>query len=167
MFKTICQQEAVGGNTQGGVMMKATPAPSLVVAQAELLLQFLVVPLNAPAHLGHPDQFDKRSIDRQRRQPVLRRFSLAAWPFDQQPLLLTQGSMSLVAMRRSYSERCKTRGQFRVGPLAPLYRAPAARWQAFSQLFYTHWLCTRTASPSVSADVLLSLAAWGAAALCL
>ena len=41
MLKTICQQEAVGGNTQGGVMMKATPAPSLVVAQAELLLKLL------------------------------------------------------------------------------------------------------------------------------
>jgi hypothetical protein len=38
MLKTICQQEAVGCNAQGGVMMKATPATSLVVAQSELLL---------------------------------------------------------------------------------------------------------------------------------
>ena len=43
MLKTICQQEAIRCNTQGGVMMKATPAPSLVVAQAELLLKLLIV----------------------------------------------------------------------------------------------------------------------------
>ena len=37
MLKTICQQETVGCNAQGGVMMKATPAPSLVVAQSQFL----------------------------------------------------------------------------------------------------------------------------------
>jgi len=52
MFKTFRQQETVGCNAQGGVMMKATPAPSLVVAQAEFLFKLLIVPFNAPAHLG-------------------------------------------------------------------------------------------------------------------
>ena len=40
-------------------MMKATPAPSLVVAQAEFLLKLLIVPFNAPAHFGGFDQIDK------------------------------------------------------------------------------------------------------------
>ena len=52
MLKTICQQEAIRCNTQGGVMMKATPAPSLVVAQAELLLELLIVSFNAPRILA-------------------------------------------------------------------------------------------------------------------
>src|SRR3989338_8072334 len=92
MFKTICQQEAVGRDTQGGVMMKSTPAPSLVVAQAELPLELLIVPFNAPAHLSDLDQFHQRRFLGQRRQPILRRFGLPGWPFNQQPLLLTKGA---------------------------------------------------------------------------
>jgi hypothetical protein len=42
MFKTFRQQETVGCNAQGGVMMKATPAPSLVVAQAEFLFKLTI-----------------------------------------------------------------------------------------------------------------------------
>jgi hypothetical protein len=62
MFKTVRQQEAVGRDTQGGVMMKATPAPSLVVAQAEFLLEVLIVPFNTPAHFGGLDQFHNHSV---------------------------------------------------------------------------------------------------------
>ena len=52
MFKPVRQQEAVRCNAQGGVMMKAAPAPSLVVAQTKFLFEILIVPFNAPAHLG-------------------------------------------------------------------------------------------------------------------
>ena len=76
MFKTFRQQETVGCNAQGGVMMKATPAPSLVVAQAELLFKLLIVPFNAPAHFGGLDQLHKRGINGQRRQPILGRLCL-------------------------------------------------------------------------------------------
>ena len=71
MFKTFRQQETVGCNAQGGVMMKATPAPSLVVAQAQFLFKLLIVPFNAPAHLGGIDQIYQRGIRGQRRQPIL------------------------------------------------------------------------------------------------
>src|SRR5438094_9993367 len=89
MFKTFRQQETVGCNAQGGVMMKATPAPSLVVAQAEFLFKLLIVSFNAPAHLGGIDQIYQRGISGHRRQPILGRFCLILWPFDQQPLILT------------------------------------------------------------------------------
>ena len=88
MLKTLRQQETVGCNAQGGVMMKATPAPSLVVAQAEFLLKLLIVPFNAPAHFGSLDQIYQRGIRGQRRQPILDRFCLILRPFDQQPLFL-------------------------------------------------------------------------------
>src|SRR6266404_1301660 len=105
MFKTICQQEAVGRDTQGGVMMKATPAPSLVVAQAELLLELLIVPFNAPAHFGCLDQLHKRGINGQRRQPILGRLGLIYRPFDQQPLLCAWSAKPLlVTMRRPHSQ---------------------------------------------------------------
>lgn len=48
-----------GGNAQGGRVMKALPAPALVMRKAELLLEFLVVPLDAPAHFGDEDQLFK------------------------------------------------------------------------------------------------------------
>src|SRR6266478_6368171 len=102
MFKTFRQQETVGCNAQGGVMMKATPAPSLVVAQAEFLFKLLIVPLNAPAHLGAIDQIYQRGISGQRRQPILGGFSLILWPFDQQPLILTWSA-------KPSSSRCAAR----------------------------------------------------------
>src|SRR5258707_14519626 len=120
MLKTICQQEAVRCNTQGGVMVKATPASSLVVAQAELLLKLLIVSFNAPAHFGCLDQLHKRGINGQRRQPILGRLGLIYRPFDQQPLLCAWSAKPLlVTMRRPHSHRGKARRQFLVSSLAP------------------------------------------------
>src|SRR3990170_4801468 len=147
MLKTLCQQEPVGRNTQGGVMMKATPVSSLIMAQAELLFQFLVVPLNAPAHLGDSDQFYKGRRSGQRRKPVLRRFSLSEWPFDQQPLFFTQGLTLFITMRRTHAQRRETRGQHRMAPLAPAHRVPAARFEGFGQRLHAEWCGTRSAPP--------------------
>ena len=128
-------------------MMKATPVSSLIMAQAELLFQFLVVPLNAPAHLGDSDQFYKGRVSGQRRKPVLPRFSLSAWPFDQQPFFFTQGLTLFITMRRTHAQRRETRGQHRMAPLAPAHRVPAARFQGFGHCFNTHWRSTHTAPP--------------------
>ena len=49
-------QEAVGGDAQRGVMMEATPAAPFIVAEPDLLLEFLIVALDAPAQLGEIDQ---------------------------------------------------------------------------------------------------------------
>lgn len=117
MLKTICQQEAVGCNTQGGVMMKATPAPSFVVAQSELLLKLLIVSFNAPAHFGCLDQLHKRGINGQRREPILARFCLIYRPFDQQPLFCAWGAKPLlVTMRRPHSQGGEARRQSGVAP---------------------------------------------------
>src|SRR5258705_850702 len=138
MFKTFGQQETVGCNAQGGVMMKATPAPSLVVAQAEFLFKLLIVPLNAPAHFGAIDQIYQRGISGQRRQPILGGFSLILWPFDQQPLILTWSAKPLlIPMRRPHSHRGKARRQFLVGSLAPDHRVPSAGAQRFAHLLHT------------------------------
>ena len=103
MFKPVRQQEAIGCNTQGGVMMKATPAPALVVAQAKLLFKLLIVPFNAPAHLGCLDQIHKRGISGQRRQPVLGRFGLPFWPFDQQLGISLNSADDFVSLRTPVS----------------------------------------------------------------
>src|ERR1035438_3489307 len=43
--------EAVGSNAEAGMVVKAAPVPSFEVAQSKLLLQFLVVALDAPTQL--------------------------------------------------------------------------------------------------------------------
>ena len=68
-------------------MMKTLPAAALVMSKAELLLEFLVVALNAPAHLGDEDQLLQCGVGRGGRKKVFGRFGFALRPFDQQPFL--------------------------------------------------------------------------------
>ena len=49
-------EEAVGGDAQCGVVVKAAPAAPLVVAEPELLLQLLIVALHRLHRLAHPRQ---------------------------------------------------------------------------------------------------------------
>src|SRR5512145_895778 len=49
-------QEAIGGNGETGVVMKPFPASTLVVAQPQLLFEFLVVAFDTPAHLRRRHQ---------------------------------------------------------------------------------------------------------------
>ena len=46
-------------------MMEAAPTASFVVAQAEFLLQFLIVPFDDPAVFGQMHQFNQGDIGRQ------------------------------------------------------------------------------------------------------
>ena len=85
MAKTLSNEKAEGRNAQGGVVVEALPTSALVMREAELLLEFLVVPLDSPAELGEPDERDKRRGLRQSREPELRRLWLVLRPLDEQP----------------------------------------------------------------------------------
>ena len=67
--------------------MEAAPAASFVMAEAEFLLQLLVVALDAPAQLGEIDQTLKADVLGQRGEPVLGRLGFSFGPLDQQPFL--------------------------------------------------------------------------------
>ena len=69
-------------------MMKAPPITSFVMAEADLLLEFPVVTLNAPAHFDDVHQFLDRNIGRQGGQEVAGWFNFTGGPFDQQPFFL-------------------------------------------------------------------------------
>jgi len=47
--EAFCHQEPVGRDAQRGMMVEPPPASSIVVPQAEVLLQVLVVSPDAPA----------------------------------------------------------------------------------------------------------------------
>src|SRR4051795_1505591 len=84
---SLANEEAIGRNAQGGVMMKAAPAASFIMVEPKFLLEILIIPLNPPAQLGHVNQIDQGGRRRQGREPVLGRLLVALRPLDQQPLL--------------------------------------------------------------------------------
>src|SRR4051795_464341 len=63
-------EEAIGGDAQGGMMMKAAPAPALIVIEPDFLFQFFVIALNAPSALGGGHQIRERGVGWQGGQPV-------------------------------------------------------------------------------------------------
>src|SRR5665811_2398497 len=62
ILESLGHQEAVGRDAQSGVMVKAAPTPSFIVAKPEVLLQILVIALNAPTHLGDKHHLLQRGL---------------------------------------------------------------------------------------------------------
>src|ERR1700750_2378618 len=83
-------QEAVGGDAQGGVVVEAAPASAFEVAEPEFLLELLVVALDAPAQLRNVDQTFEGDVGWQGREPVFGRLLLAFRPFEQEPFFAVQ-----------------------------------------------------------------------------
>jgi hypothetical protein len=61
------------------LVVEASPTSSLEVPEPELLLQFLVVPLNAPAQLRQLAEAVEGGVFRNGRQPELRGPLLLSW----------------------------------------------------------------------------------------
>ena len=70
--------------------MEAAPPAPFIVPKSDLLLELLIVALDAPAQLGKVDELAEADIRWQRRQPILGRRGFARGPLDQQPLLRQQ-----------------------------------------------------------------------------
>ena len=66
-------QESVGRNVRSSVVVEPPPAATFVRAQAEVLLQVLVVALDAPMLMGDADQLVDRRLLGQRRRGDPRR----------------------------------------------------------------------------------------------
>jgi hypothetical protein len=49
-------QKAVGGNTERSMVVKAAPPAPFIIAEAQFLLEFLVIALDPPAQFGQVDQ---------------------------------------------------------------------------------------------------------------
>jgi hypothetical protein len=94
----LSHQEAIGGDRECGVMMKAAPAATFEVAQSEFLFQFFIIAFDDPALFCQSVQVAQWDVFRQVRQPVFARFGFSARPLDQQPLLLSRLLEFVVAM---------------------------------------------------------------------
>jgi len=90
-------------------MAKAAPIAPFVMTQTDLLLEFPVVTLDAPAHFDGGHQDLERDVRRQRGQKIAGRIEFTFGPFDQQPFFLA-GS---IALSGAHAYPCKARGQHR------------------------------------------------------
>src|SRR3989304_879180 len=86
------------------MMMESAPPAAFEVIQAELILEFLIIPLDSPAELGQADEGGDRHRLGQGRQPVLRGLGVPAGPLDQEPLLWARGRPLLIAMGGPHPE---------------------------------------------------------------
>src|SRR3954468_13128152 len=135
---SLANEEAISGNTQGGMMMKATPTASFIMVEPEFLLEVLVIALNSPPQLGHVDQIDEGGRGRQGREPILARLLVTVRPLDQQPLLRMRLAPPIVAMGRAHPHRGEAPAQHTtLAALTPAHRLPGARRQGESEVLGT------------------------------
>ena len=103
LTKSIGEEKGVSCDTQRGMVMEAAPAAPLVLREAELLLELLVVPFNTPAHLCNEDQLFQGGIGRRRGEKVFRWLGFSLGPLDQQPLLGAHVGAQVIAVSRTNS----------------------------------------------------------------
>src|SRR5258707_2667725 len=106
-----------------GVMMEATPAAPLVVPETDLLLEPLIVPLDAPAHLRKIDEPTEADVLRQCREPIFGWLRFPLGPLEQQPFRL-QLLRDQFVMPDADAQACEARGQPTGRALPPSHRAP-------------------------------------------
>src|SRR5215210_3625880 len=101
------------------MVVEAAPAAALVVPKPQLLLELLVVALDAPPELGEFDHAREADLLRQRREPVLGGLLLALRPLDQEPFLRARLIQPVIAMSGSHPHPCEARGEPIGDALAP------------------------------------------------
>src|ERR1017187_1228497 len=157
----LADQEPVGGDAQGGVMVKSAPTPSFIVAQPQLLLEFLVVTLDDPAVLGNLYQRLPWSLLRQRGQPVFRWFGFFLGPFDQEPFFRAWHSPLFVAVSRTHPDGGKTGAQSLLTAWTPSDVLPSRRRQPEGQLLHRNRLVVRVALQALGCRSTAGLSRWG------
>src|SRR5262245_58748579 len=106
--------------------MEPSPSSPLEVAEPHLLLELLIVVLDAPAQLGVIDQPPKVDVLGKRREPELGRLLFAFWPFDEQPFFRIRFGEPVIAMSDAHPRACKPRRKRRCSTFAPGDLAPGA-----------------------------------------
>ena len=129
-------------------MVKASPTAAFIVTEAHLLLEFEIIALNSPAHLGLIDHALEQDVGRQRGEPVVIWFGCALRPFDQQPLFGRGFAAPGVVMCWAHPPSGKPRRQLRVAAVPPRDLLPGVGREFQSQCLGRHRLvCLIAAQP--------------------
>ena len=106
-FQALGHQKAIRRNAQGAMVVKPAPASALVVAKPQILLEVLIIALDAPTHMCGAHQIARCGCLGQRGKVVFFRLSLTCGPLDEQPLLGQQARLAHVAPGAAYPHCCK------------------------------------------------------------
>src|ERR1700756_3029656 len=93
------------------MVVEAAPPAPFVIAEAEFLLQLLVIALDPPSQLGDIDQTLKADLLGQRGKPILGRLGLSLRPLNQHPLFGARLAQLSIAMRRPHALSRQARWQ--------------------------------------------------------
>src|SRR3972149_2501058 len=116
------------------MMMEASPPPALEMVEPELILELLIVALDAPAQLGEADEISEGRRLRQGREPILRGLRVAPRPLDQQPLFRPGLRTLLIAMGGPHAPPREAGPHRAARPFTPRHRPPRGRRQRDGQL---------------------------------
>src|SRR6266849_8609677 len=106
------------------MVMEASPPAAFEMVEPELILELLIVALDAPAQFGEADEVGDGRRRWQGREPILRGLRLAPRPLDEQPLLRPRLRALLVAMGRSHAQPREARAHRAARAFAPRHRPP-------------------------------------------
>src|SRR5580658_8327078 len=117
-------------------MVKAAPTSSFIVTETDLLLELLIVALDAPAQLGAVDQPVEGDVLGQGREPIFGGISFLCGPLDEQPFLdaafVRGGGITVCGSNTNAGEA----GFEPVGrAFAPREGLPGLRRQAVGEIF--------------------------------
>ena len=109
--------------------MKSAPAAPFKVAQTEFLLQFLVIAFDNPAMFGEIDQITERRVNRERGEPVFRRFLFLRRPFDEEPFFRVRLGAPVIPVSRSDTKGGEPGSELVLYSLSPGNVLPCLRGQ--------------------------------------
>src|SRR5436189_829581 len=109
------------------MVMEAAPPASLEMIEAQLILEFLIVALDAPAQFGEADEPGEGGRRRQRREPVFRGLGGPPRPLDQQPFFRPGRWPGFITMGGSDAQPRKAGVHGAARPFAPGHRTPRRR----------------------------------------
>lgn len=115
------------------MVVEASPSPPFIVAQAKLLLELAIIPLDAPAELGRGHEIAPRRVRRKRGQPVFERLGIAFGPLDQQPFLGARPGEIVIPRSGSDAQGSEARGEIDVRSFAPCDAVPGLGRQVLRQ----------------------------------
>src|ERR1700758_5372925 len=112
-------QEAIGGDAQCGVMVEAAPPAPFIIAEAEFLLELLIIALDPPSQLCQIAQTIEGGLFGQGGKPILGRLVFVSRPLAKNPFFSTQPAQQVIAVLLPHSAPGNGRAEPIRGSLAP------------------------------------------------